>query len=406
MSTTTTVPKVTGLAKAQAGIVAASFSMLLAGSNATYPLLPVYRDTLGLDPLVISLTFTLYVGFLVPVLFLLARPRFTRHAPLLLLFSLGTMIPSDLFMAHAQEHLILIGRALGGIAGGLGTGAASALVVAAIGARGRAVTATGNTIGGIAGVSGAQITVLVLTANAPQAVFIGHAALTSALSLAAAVVLWRRRNHNKVALQTLSGTGAASRLDRTKLRLFTSGALAWTAISIAAVFGAAMFNELNMSLVQIVGPILLVISSTAGQLCSPLLLRAAPWASGTFAMAAGITCILIGAWLSSELVAIAGFVVLGSGIGLAYRAALVALTKGTTPAQQGALASLYAAITYAIAATVVLAIGGIGNMTGLVTASSAVLGAIGLLAVISVAWAPRLLDTRNYTQQQRRAHRG
>ena len=196
---TTTVPKATGLAAAQAGVVATSFSMLLAGSNATYPLLPVYRDTLGLDPLVISLTFTLYVGFLVPVLFLLARPRFTRRAPILLLLSLATMIPSDLFMAHAQEHLILIGRVLGGIAGGLGTGAASALVVAAIGARGRAVTATGNTIGGIVGVSGAQITVLVLTANAPQAVFIGHAVLTSALLLAAAVVgcdrfIWPRQD--------------------------------------------------------------------------------------------------------------------------------------------------------------------------------------------------------------------
>jgi hypothetical protein len=61
---------------------------------------------------------------------------------------------------------ILGGRILAGIAGGLGTGAASALVVAAIGTTGRAVTATGNTIGAILGVSGAQLAVLVLTADA------------------------------------------------------------------------------------------------------------------------------------------------------------------------------------------------------------------------------------------------
>ena len=105
----------------QAALVAACFSLLLAGSNAFCPLLPVYRDRLGLDPLVLSLTFTLYVAALVVVLFTLARPRFTRHAAPLLLASLTMMITSDL------------GRAVAGIAGGLGTGAASALVVAAIG---------------------------------------------------------------------------------------------------------------------------------------------------------------------------------------------------------------------------------------------------------------------------------
>ncbi|WP_427005252.1 hypothetical protein [Pseudarthrobacter sp. H2] len=230
-------------ASAKAGIIAISYAMLLAGSNAAYPLLPVYRDSLGLDPLMLSLTFTLYVAVLVPVLFILARPRFTRHAPALVLLSLTMMIPSDLLMAHAQEDSILSGRMLAGVAGGLGTGAASALVVAAIGTTGRAVTATGNTIGAILGVSGAQLAVLVLTADAPQTVFLVHAALSFALLVAAAAVLWQRREPNKLALSALPGIRTSARPGRSSLPLFSSGTIAWTGISIAAVFGAPILTN-------------------------------------------------------------------------------------------------------------------------------------------------------------------
>ncbi|GAA0998645.1 hypothetical protein GCM10009555_098340 [Acrocarpospora macrocephala] len=190
---------------AQAALVAASFAMLLAGSNAVYPLLPVYRDMLGLEPFVLSLTFTLYVVVLVVALFALARPRFTRHAAPLLLTSLSMMIVSDLLMAHTEEAFILIGRALGGIAGGLGTGAASALVVAAIGARGRAVTATGNTAGGVLGFAGSQLVVAFLAEGAPQAVFLSHAAVVGALLIATCVVLWKCRETNRVVLITVPG---------------------------------------------------------------------------------------------------------------------------------------------------------------------------------------------------------
>ena len=377
-------------ASAQASIIAASYAMLLAGSNAAYPLLPVYRDSLGLDPFVLSLTFTLYVAVLVPVLFVLARPRFTRHAPALVLMGLSLIIPSDLLMAHAHEDSILMGRVLAGIAGGLGTGAASALVVAAIGTTGRAVTATGNTIGAILGVSGAQLTVVVLTVEAPQVVFLVHGALSFALLVAAAAVLWTRREPNQRVLSGLPETRSSARLGRSALPLVTSGTIAWTSISIAAVFGAPIFNELNMPSVQTLGPILLVCGSAAGQLLSPALARLAPWVSGTVTMAAGVGFILAGAYFRIDPVAIGGFVVIGAGIGVAYRAALVMLTRGADPARQGASASLYAAITYAVAALVVLAIGWIGNTTGLVPATIAALVLTGVLAMAALAFSPRL----------------
>lgn len=156
-----------------------------------------------------------------------------------------------------------------------------------------------------------------------------------------------------------------------------------------------------MPSVQGLGPILLVCGSAAGQLLSPSLARSAPWISGTITMATGAALILGGAYLRADSVAISGFVVIGAGIGIAYRAALVMLTRGSDPARQGATASLYAAITYAMAALVVLVIGWIGNTTGLVPATVAALTITGALAIAALVFSPRLRGTTDLISTHR-----
>jgi MFS family permease len=384
-------------ATAQSVLVAASFALLLAGSNAVYPLLPVYRGVLRLDPFVLSLTFTLYVVVLVIALFALARPRFARHAVPLLLASLSTMIVADVLMSRTDEALILGGRVLGGIAGGLGTGAASALVVAAIGSRGRAVTATGNTVGGVLGFAGSQLVVALLAERAPQKVFLGHAAIVGTFLIAVCAVLWIRREANRSVLAAAEpGLLASARVDRSAVRLLVTGAVAWTGVSVAVVFGATVFAELHQPLVQAIGPFLLLCASAVAQLSSRSIARIAGWASGMLAVTAGIAGILAGAWIRADLPALAGFAILGAGIGIAYRAALVALTRGAAAARQGALASLYAAVTYSVAAAVVALVGWVGNLTGLVPAAIGALATLGVAAIAATAWAPRLRDTDNF----------
>ncbi|WP_155357894.1 hypothetical protein [Acrocarpospora macrocephala] len=137
---------------------------------------------------------------------------------------------------------------------------------------------------------------------------------------------------------------------------------------------------------------------------SRVIARIAAWASGMLAMTGGITGILTGAWLRAALPAVVGFALLGAGIGIAYRAALVALTRGAAAARQGALASLYAAITYSVAAAVVALVGWIGNLTGLVTATIAALAVLGASAIVALAWAPRLRDTIDFTRPHAHSH--
>ncbi|WP_460944175.1 MFS transporter [Okibacterium endophyticum] len=381
------------VAVAQSIVVGSSFAMLLAGSNAVNPLLPIYRDQLGLDPLVLSLTFVLYVAVLVCALFFLARPGRAHRAAPFLLASLALLIASDLLLAHAQEWSILAGRVCAGLSGGLGTGAASALVVAAIGAKGRAVTATGNFVGGVLGAGASQLVVSLVGEAAPQAVFLGHAAIVAALLLAAIVVLRARRDANRADLAVVPGTPAPARIGRRAVRMFATGTIAWAATSVAVVFGATVFADLGQPLVQAIGPTLLLGTSAAAQLASPAIARIAPWVSGAVAMGMGIAGILSGAWLALDALAIAGFAVLGAGVGVSFRAALVALTRGATPSRQGSLASLYAAVTYTVSAATVLAVGWAGNTAGLVPAVLAALGTVGVLSTVAVIWVPRLRDT-------------
>lgn len=340
-----------------------------------------------------SLTFSLYVAVLVVVLFTLSRPRFVRYAAQLLLACLCLMIISDLLLAHAQEQSILAGRAIGGLAGGLGTGAVSALVVAAIGTRGRAVTATGNVVGGVMGAAGSQLLVALVATRAPQTVFLGHAIITGALSIPAAAILWLRRQPNRVLLAFTPVTANTIPTEVSQARLFVTGALAWTGISVGVVFGATMFNDLQQPAVQAIGPTLLLVACAAAQLSSPTLARNAPWISGMLAIATGIVGILTGAWLRSDAAALSGFALLGAGTGFASRTALVTLTRGANPARQGAAASLFAAVTYCAAAAVVLVVGLVGNTTGLIRASTATLSVLGVLATVALLWAPRLRDT-------------
>jgi MFS family permease len=378
---------------AQAVVVASSFALLLAGTNAVNPLLPVYRQQLGLDPFLISLTFVSYVSVLVVVLLILARPRFTRHAAPVLVAGLTLAIVSDLFLAGAAEWSILLGRAVSGVAGGLATGAASALVVAAVGGVGRALSATGNLVGAVLGTAASQLVVSLHPEVSPQVVVLAHAAIVFVLLCAATVVLVRRRAPNRRALDLVADGPPRAGIDARAVRMLATGCVGWVGVSVALVFGSTVFADLQMPVTRTVGPALMLGVSAAAQLLSPALARVQPRGTGLIVLAFGAGGIAAGATSRVEPVALIGFALLGVGVGVSYRAGLVALTRGTTPARQGALSSLYAAITYAAAAVAVLVVGGLGNVLGIVPAVVGGICATGLAAIAALLWAPRLRDT-------------
>jgi predicted MFS family arabinose efflux permease len=104
----------------------------------------------------------------------------------------------------------------------------------------------------------------------------------------------------------------------------------------------------------------------------------------------GIACILNGATVHSDALALFGFVLLGLGFSMAYRLGLLTRVRHTTPAEQAALSSKYAAVTYLPSMAGVLVGGALGNLVGLPAATYVLFG-FGALALIPLMrFAPKL----------------
>lgn len=379
---------------AQGVTVAAAFSLLLAGTNAITPVLPLYREFHGFTPLTLSLTFICYVGVLTLVLLVMSRPSLVRWSPWCLCSALVLAVCADLLVSTASEAGVLAGRAVAGAAGGLGTGAAAALVVAALGARGSSLSATGNLIGAVIGTAFAQICVAALGPVAVHWTFILHGAACLAVAAALATILVCRRHENRAALSVVV-TGGRSSLSALRHHIMPTavGCLAWISLSCAVVFLPSFFGELGMETVKALGVIALLVFSAAGQVLSPYLSRRVPWVSGVAALAVGVGAVLAGAATHLSFISLAGFAVSGAGLGIAYRLGLVMLTKGAAPAGHGALSSAYAAVTYAVAALAVLAAGVAGNAMGVQPVVYIVFGIVGIAALACALKTPRLGDT-------------
>jgi hypothetical protein len=387
-------PQSRRLAVFQGVIAALAFSLLLAGTNATTPLLPVYRQLLGFTPVTMSLTFVCYVGVQVIFLAILSRPSVVRWSPVLLCVAVLAAICSDISLASASEEGILFGRALAGVAVGLGTGPAAALVVAAFGAGGRSLSATGNLVGAVVGTVFSQLSVAMLEHRvAISWTFEAHAAVCLLLLITLLVTfgLMRAANRRTFGEVSLQAGKVRTALAANLFPVFI-GSLSWIAISLALTFFPSFFEERGMQAVKAVGMIVLLSCCAASQLGSKRIARAAPAISGVDGMALGLLLIVGGALAGSEAAAIAGFSILGVGIGVAYRLALVILTKGASPRDHGALSSTYAAITYAVAASTVIIVGAAGNLFGLVSVVMAVLVILLVACGVLLTSAPRLSE--------------
>lgn len=94
--------------------------------------------------------------------------------------------------------------------------------------------------------------------------------------------------------------------------------------------------------------------------------------------------------MRNDALALLGFVLLGLGFGMAYRLCLLACVRHTTPAQQAALSSKYAAVTYLCSTAGVLVGGALGNLVGLPAATYVLFGFAALALTPLMRFAPKL----------------
>lgn len=380
------------LRRSQGFAAAGAFSLLLAGTNMTTPLLPLYNSDLGFTPLLMSLTFVCYVSVLIWVLMMFSRPSVAKYAPHLICTSLVVAAMSDCLLSQANETGILLGRGVAGVAGGVGTGAAAALVVTALGAKGRSISATGNLVGAVVGTVFAQACVMVLSADAMRVTFIVHGVACVVALVVLLPILYRRREINRFYLQQVRAetTTVAKAIPRVPLAV---GCVAWIAISIAIVSLPTLFSIIGLDSAKIGGVIALLSACALGQLCSPWLAKHVPWLSGVVTMAMGAGLLLVGAGIHSSAIVLLGLAALGGGAGVSYRIGLLVITKGCSPSLQSSRSSIYAAITYGAAALVILLAGFAGNIFGISYVVTALFSVLVCIKLGLSAWAPNLKDS-------------
>jgi MFS family permease len=342
------------------------FCVIMAGPNVPIPLLPVYVEQFTLDPLDQAVLYSSYLVALVAVLRIMARRTGPRTLPVLLATAVFVSVLADVTAVLGAQTLplLLAGRALSGISVGLGTGAASAVILVALGSSARTLIASGSILGSLVGVLGSGVVGTLMPAPTITA-YLVHAA-------AAAAVLWpllwlyRREAHllaqgftpqPSAPMAPLRGAGPLTRRHRVAGLLI--GCLAWTGVCVhIALVPAAVRAGHDVSLLTAVLPVACYLGASyaAQQIVRPHLKQVRGWqvlgplVAGHAALGAAL------AENSLTLLFLAALLA-GAAQGPAYALGLATMTYGLSPTRQARVASTYAAVTYGFAALAVLSVG-------------------------------------------------
>ena len=363
-----------------------------AGTNVPTPLLLVYRDTLDLQPDVLTAVFGVYAAGLVPAIFL-AGPlsdRLGRRRVVLPLIVGAAAVSLLLVAAASSLPLLFLGRFLQGAVSGAVFSVGSAWVaelsaLAGAGAAGRraAVAMTG-------GFSIGPLTAGLLAQYAPgpttlpylvHVVLVGFG-LAAARSLPETVDVGRVRPEARGPLVL-----PADR--RTLLTVLLPMSVCVYAFPSVVISAVPLLVETSAPPVLLTG-ILAGITLGAGTVAAPLQRRVGRWtaALGVSLGSAGYVFATLGAGTGSPLLLLAAALLLGSGGGLVLSAGLGLTARLAQPERRGALSATFLGCAYVGFSAPFL--------TAVLAAQTSVQLPLALLAALAALLAVRLaFATRN-----------
>jgi len=377
-----------------------AFCLLIVGSNIPTPLFPTYRHTLELSTFTVTVIFAVYLLALVVTFTVAASTPLSRHSIRALPAAVAVCIAADAALIAGGRHLplLLTGRVLTGIAVGIGTGAAAALVLATRGERGRAIAATGTLAGSFLGLTGSAligeylplptVTVylvhLVLLAGALGVLLVMtrrmRTALTHALHAPALREVAPPATDADLAAAPItpapitpgldtSGHGATRPSRRLTLAGDGLGAGGWA-------IGGVVVGLLPTVVAEEWGSTSIIVPSLApailiGTACiSPRIFRSLRPMPVLLLIAAGSVIYLGGVWAGSLPAILACCAVWGIGQGFAYADGLRIVTAGLMPIAQGRAASRYASVCYGFSGVLAVSTGfaatGAGTLAAMV----------------------------------------
>lgn len=370
-----------------------SFFTVILGSNAPTPLLPHYRNALGMSSVDVAFAFSAYFVGLVSVLAVLARTRLTRFAQYLLPSTLVLGICADLMFLSVTDGTFLLyaGRLVTGASVALATGPAAALMLVGGGERARVMMASVSILGGCAGLI-LSVCVVAWLPSPDSTIYLVHGGLCTVAVLVLVLAVARRRIplRSAVRVPRSEAVTAVRRRRFSTTVAYSSGSTGWIA-------GALAVGTLPVALVDVADLSSLSVAAMSGVVC---LVAAA--VAQTILNTAGL---LIPVWISQSVLA-AGALIVAAGIaggilwvvllgcslcGAAqapsFASGLRVLSRGLGAVAQGRAASAYSCVCYSLAGVFALAAGGAASVWGIRDGTLVILLAYGVACVIVAALA-------------------
>ncbi|GAA4181669.1 hypothetical protein [Gryllotalpicola koreensis] len=399
-------PAMSRAARAATAIPSLAFTLVVAGQNVPNALLPEYDRRLGLGAVGLAIVFSIYLAALVVTLIVMSRPVLQRRPVLNLVIAAFVAICGDGALLVGSLPALLAGRALMGVAVGLGTGSAAAAAVTLIGERGRTVTATGNVVGAVVGtLLGAVAAEL---SGGLTLGYVIHAAATAVmlilLATAGVRALARARDAGPAAGAPQASLEPHPPGSSLRLALgFLAGLSAWgTASLVIAFVPSAITHNLGSAslLLASVGTLVLLVAASIGQFA--LMFTRSRWTvwAAIALTAVGLPMLTIGILAGALPLVLIGCAALGGAQGGGYRIGLRLVSVGLDPASQGARASAYACVSYGGSVVIVVVASFIGGGGGEVAALVTSAGILAML--ISATAVTALIGTRAVLPGDRR----
>ncbi|GAB2848448.1 MFS transporter [Actinocorallia aurea] len=384
-----------GTARRDSLLVAYLFTVVMVATTLPTPLYAIYSGRLQLNPLMVTVVYAVYaVGVLGTLQFLGRLSDHVGRRPVLLAAVGFSAASAVVFVATKGLAGLFVGRLVSGVSAGLVTGAATAYIAeleAPLKERSRAgVMATVANMGGL-GLG--PLLAGVLADHAPHPLDVPYVAGALLLLPVVLVFVWRLPETVSVRDGFRAGIGFQRIGVPPEIRVpFLAAAIAGLA-SFAllgfttALAGQVLSEGLGNRSHQTAGVVafLLFAAAAAAQVAAGRFMPRTASLLGLALMTAGVVVVVSAVAAASLPVLIAGVLVGGVGVGLAFRAGLSTVTAIAPEARRGEVISAFFIAAYVGLTIPVVASGVLVTLTTLLDAAIALAVFIAVLAAASAA---------------------
>ncbi|MGO2242999.1 MAG: MFS transporter [Halomonas sp.] len=361
--------------------------VFLAASSALTPLYHLYQDQWGFGATTLTTVFAVYaVGLLLALLFTGRLSDFVGRRPVILSALLLEMVAMATFLGASDAGVLIIARAIQGVATGLATAAVGAAILDLSREKGALINSISPMFGMALGALGS--TALMIYAPLPTQLVFG---LLLSILIVAALLTWFAPETSAKA----SGALASLKPQITVPMQARKAFLLITPVNMAVWMLGGFYLSLMPSLIIDIlhlhspwlgGSVVAALTLTGGLavIVARNFTSFVTISSGAIALLVGLAVILLGANTGSGLMLMIGSIAAGFGFGAGFLGSLRSVLSLAEPHQRASLMGVFYTESYLAHSLPTIAIGYVAQKTDLLTAVNVYGVLIGSLVLVAI----------------------